>query len=587
MRGARSGARLRAPTEREARTERALGAATGALAAARLDVALRAAAGDLAAQQARLLAVTMAEDGTLRLVTDRSCMPSSGPWRVDIETGSWILPAAVDLAELAAAARQTPIPSPALVALGRTHVGELHLDLEAIGLLCIEAGPDGAAIARHVAATIAVSPFADGIRLVTVGLDETAALHESAAEVAADLPAALERAVGWASSTTGALAPDGSTFALRVHSDGETWDPAVLVASVPEIDADLADAIVGPCAGGGRGLAVVLDRPIAGVPWVLRRSADALVLEPLGIEIEVIGLEVDDVEAVAELIAAAGEPAVDQPIPLPLPLSRDAADEAFVEPEWSLLVLTLGHVAVESPDGATVAFERSKALELVVWLSMHRDRPTRSGARTALWDLDVRDTTFANVVSDARRAMARAVAPPTAEEWIGRNVTEQLPLHRLVIADADLLGARSEFARGRRAHDIIDILRPGLELVSGMPFADTAYQWIDSGGLASSLTLLVTSAAADLAGAFLAIGDVEGVFWATGQGLKVLAGHEELIALRMRAHAEQGDLAGVRNEWSAYERALNVDLWAGAEPSPKLVALRRRLLAPSQGERAS
>jgi hypothetical protein len=77
------------------------------------------------------------------------------------------------------------------------------------------------------------------------------------------------------------------------------------------------------------------------------------------------------------------------------------------------------------------------------------------------------------------------------------------------------------------------------------------------------------------------------VFWATGQGLKVLAGHEELIALRMRAHAEQGDLAGVRNEWSAYERALNVDLWAGAEPSPKLVALRRRLLTPSQGERAS
>ena len=43
---------------------------------------------------------------------------------------------------------------------------------------------------------------------------------------------------------------------------------------------------------------------------------------------------------------------------------------------------------------------------------MHRDRSTRAGARTALWELDVRDATFANVVSEARRAMARLVEPP-------------------------------------------------------------------------------------------------------------------------------------------------------------------------------
>ena len=79
----------------------------------------------------------------------------------------------------------------------------------------------------------------------------------------------------------------------------------------------------------------------------------------------------------------------------------------------------------------------------------------------------------------------------------------------------------------------------------------------------------------------VAIGDVDGVFWATGQGLKVLAGHEELIGLRMRAHANRGDLAGVRSEWESYERAVQADTWAAAEPSPKLVDLRRRLLSPS------
>ena len=90
------------------------------------------------------------------------------------------------------------------------------------------------------------------------------------------------------------------------------------------------------------------------------------------------------------------------------------------------------------------------------------------------------------------------------------------------------------------------------------------------------MVLLTTSAAAELAAHYLSIGEVEGVFWATGQGLKVLAGHEELIALRMRAHAYRGDLAGVRSEWDSYERAVDADSWAAAEPSPKWIALRPR-----------
>ena len=78
---------------------------------------------------------------------------------------------------------------------------------------------------------------------------------------------------------------------------------------------------------------------------------------------------------------------------------------------------------------------------------------------------------------------------------------------------------------------------------------------------------------------YLSVGDTDGVFWATGQGLKVLPGHEELIALRMRAHGRHGDLAGVRREWESYERVLHAEAWSDGEPSPKLVALRRELLS--------
>jgi hypothetical protein len=228
-----------------------------------------------------------------------------------------------------------------------------------------------------------------------------------------------------------------------------------------------------------------------------------------------------------------------------------------------------------------VVFERSKALELVAWLGQHREHSTRAGARTALWEMNVRDATFANVVSDARRAMSFLVPAPEGAEWLGRTLTERLPLHGGVITDAELLSLRLAHAQQQTPIDAIQTLVPGLTLVRDIPFAGTSYLWPDAEGITSRLTLLVTAAATVLAGHYLLVGDTTGVFWATGQGLKVLPGHEELIALRMRAHARSGDLAGVRCEWESYERALTADAWSDGEPSPKLVGLRRELLSPS------
>ena len=245
------------------------------------------------------------------------------------------------------------------------------------------------------------------------------------------------------------------------------------------------------------------------------------------------------------------------------------------------MVRVLGQVAVVDHEEHAVNFERSKALELAVWLSQHRDNSTRNSARTALWEMDVRDATFANVVSDARRSMSALVVPPHGVEWLGRTLTEQLPLHSNVITDADLLHQRVVHAQRQTTYDAIHTLAPGLAMVHDLPFAGTSYLWPDAEGITSRLTLLVTEAAIVLAGHYLNVGDIQGVFWATGQGLKVLAGHEELISLRMRAHARTGDLAGVRCEWESYERALTADAWSDGEPSPKLVALRRELLSPA------
>jgi hypothetical protein len=157
-----------------------------------------------------------------------------------------------------------------------------------------------------------------------------------------------------------------------------------------------------------------------------------------------------------------------------------------------------------------------------------------------------------------------------------------------VVTDGDLLQARLDAARGLAPQAAIAVLRPGVELVTGLPFSSPCFAWVDGEGHTSSLVLLATSAAVELAQHHLALGDIEGVFWATGQGLRVLPGHEALIALRMRAHASRGDLAGVRLEYEQYERALAADTWSPGEPSPKLVALRRELVgspmaAPANG----
>jgi two-component SAPR family response regulator len=265
-------------------------------------------------------------------------------------------------------------------------------------------------------------------------------------------------------------------------------------------------------------------------------------------------LSAAEVTAVDDLLDASDQPLV-ATVGQVVPLVRAQANE-FEDRMQALIVQVLGDVSVQTVDGQRVDFDRSKAQELVVWLSQHRHRPKRASARTALWDVAVRDATFSNVVSDARRAMARVSTPPAGQEWLGRTMNEDLPLHDLVVSDSELLEDRVAAARGLEAHAAIAVLRPGVELIQGMPFAGTSYLWPDAEGITSALVLLATSAAADLAAHYLAVGEIEGVFWATGRGLQVLAGHEELIALRMRAHAYRGDLAGVRSEWDSYERAL-------------------------------
>lgn len=593
LRSAAVGSRLMTPVAELAHTEVLLRSLDASERLARLDLALRSVAPSLAAQSASVYAAVMYDSGDVCLFLRGSATPALAEWKLDLHANTWRLSGITSLGALAEHARLSAQPCPAMVHVGGVaEGGELFVDLEAVGTFVVHS-PCSPAILRCIAASLAVSSFLEATRIFTVGLGEVA-VGSPNSESVDSLDAALDAATMFLGST-GQLAFAASTFALRAAgSGGEVWEPAVVIALVDE-GVEPLDGVLRSAAVGGRGLAVVLGTAESSDPtvaleaagWSLRFENGEHRLEPLGLTVQPVGVTEADVASLAELLASTlltcapvGEIEV-QVRPFDTALAT-AGPEPFVERQWALMVSVLGHVGVTSADGVPTDCERSKATELIVWLSQHRQRPTRSGARTALWDLDVRDATFANVVSDARRAMARAIVPPTGEEWIARTLTETLPLHPNVVTDAELLAARVEHARGLASPDAIRTLRPGVELLAGLPFAGTSYLWTDAEGITSSLILLATGAAIELANHYLLLGDVDGVFWATGQGLKVLNGHEELISLRMRAHARRGDLAGVRGEWESYERAIAADPWAAAEPAPKLVALRRELLTPRQ-----
>ncbi len=255
--------------------------------------------------------------------------------------------------------------------------------------------------------------------------------------------------------------------------------------------------------------------------------------------------------------------------------------------DYKILVRTLGPVEIQLADGTAVEFEKSKTKELLAWLTNHRSRPTRSAARTALWEFTVADATFTNVVSDIRRTLKQTELLSPLEEWIPRTFSDHLPFHQSIVSDGEVLSKCIDKAQNLPLDAAVAELHRGLELVRDLPFAGTDYLWPDAEGITSQLVMTVITAATMSAELDLNRGKVEGVFWATAQGLKVLGAHEELFALRMKAHALQGDLAGVQFEFDSYTRAINSDSYSFSEPSPKLVSLLNQLTNKQVAEKSA
>lgn len=617
LRAALPHARVPTPSPEVVATERRLRTIDAGERGARVDIAARAAAHHIAETGVQIGIVRAAPDGELTIHFTGSTRLGA-PWTGSDST--WVLPASVPIEMLGDDARRAGQPCLALVTIGIDSDGrDVLLDLEAAGLTTIEATPDqGDEIVRAIGSGLATSLSSEVVHLVVADLGTAMLFDHPNTRRLGNAVDALSAAAQLVGST---LAHERSAFDLRTRrTGGEMWEPAVILLGHADDTTTALSGLPAP----GHGIAVVassdpesLSAGRAIAPGhhrsgaVLRAHADRWELIAFGeqLDIEPIGISVTDVAEIAAVLADASAPvesnrtgpnALESPATAASALGTAAHGSVLdpdLEPEPSrvrsdttslevlphdLVVSLLGGVTITDRAGNAGTFERSKTVELIAWLATHRERATRGAARTALWELDVRDATFANVVSEARRALARLTPPPDGDEWLARTLNESLPLHERVVTDIDLIRQRVAHAQLAPPAHAISVLRPAVEMIRDLPFAGTSYLWPDADGLTSNFVLLAITAAGELAAHALSVGDTELVFWATGQGLIVLPGHEELIGLRMRAHARAGDLAGVRQEWESYERVINSDSWSDGEPAPKLLALRRELLtAPS------
>lgn len=204
--------------------------------------------------------------------------------------------------------------------------------------------------------------------------------------------------------------------------------------------------------------------------------------------------------------------------------------------EWVLVVKLFGYPVVENEAGEIALFRKRRALELLTWLALNRDRSRRSAARTAMWDLDIADSTFSTIVSDMRRGLAEIHQQSLRSDWVPTTYSDEIPLNPRIITDDVLMTYALESFR-RDSKNSSEIVR-ALSHVRDVPFAGTSYSWADLDGTTTRLVILATTAALEVAAWALITGDMTSFEVAITAGLRVFPGHEELLALLEQAKVQ-------------------------------------------------
>ena len=514
------------------------------LIAVRLELAVRAL---LKIQATSFRMILRGRDGNLlvEFPHDRLARP---PWS---QHGSriWRLESSITLEQLAEHTRSQSGSIPLLLPVGDTTAGEVWINLQQVKVFAVHGdGQDADRVWRGLCQSLALSPFTEHVSMLSI---EEQGLRGRREIVISNVDQA-------------------GLIAEQLHSEEA---PALILDQHRQYRDSLVSVLH-------------RQRPLDG-EFGMSLNSGRWLLHPTMTEIEPHRCTDVDLETLDSLVetpltvSPAAPLSSSRLIPNACPVDFDPIVE-FLSPH-RFIVSVLGIPHIRHVTGKVVSFERSRSEELVIWLALHPSQQRRSVARAEMWSVAIKDATFSNVTSDVRRSLTLLEHPPCDSDWLGVTLTDELPLHPLMVSDANLLSQCLEHARRRPEDHGLEVLEYGLGLVTGAPFSSSTYLWRDTTGLGTEYAMLVVRAALLLADLYIERGDThtdqwrERVYWATSQGLLAVPGHEDLVVRRLEMHAHNGDQAALCAEWQAYCRALASDDWGDASPSPKMVDVWRRL----------
>ncbi len=473
-------------------------------------------------------------------------------------------------------------PMPGLVTLGQDEWGLLMVDVETAGSLAV-GGSDADEMIQGIAVELATADRAEQVDVVVVGFDPSVEGLERVSQVGS-VSVAFSKMQRRARERRALLelAGHATNPETRWAEGGDAWDLSVVVCSHAAADEDAASvqSLVELADDGSLGIAAVCVGDHIRARWRANADGGRVRLEGRGLDLQPLAgqpIPPDFARRVGDLVSVAARTAdssaedppndsVGSIVPEANPVDNgsDHADPSLPEPEVEVRVL--GRVEVQ---GAR-PFTRAWAMELVVYLAMHRGG---NGVRneqwaTALWpDRVMAPATLHSTASAARRSLG-----------VSASGDDHLPrAHgRLALGP----GVRSDWDRFRELarSDRPEHWQRALELIRGRPFDELrAPDWVLLEGILASVEAAVVDVASRYAEHCLQRGDPGGAEWAARQGLRVSSYDERLYRVLLRTADAVGNPAGVESVMAELVHLVAEDVEPFDAVHPETLALYREL----------
>lgn len=540
----RNGHMIPVPTGPAAEAERILRTAATHSPADRLDEALRAFSAQLSRTETgpvpAIEAVSVAPDSVEILLSGPAHAPS-GPFDVTAGGRSWVLPAVANVADVAT---ERSAPAPALVTVGAVDGRQILVDLEAHPRTAL-IGEASEALFAALVLELCTSRWADTLHVVLTGRPPSCAGAYERLRAVASVKEALDDLEAESVALTSELAAGrhGSTFSARLAETADGWVPTVVLVADP---ADPALDRLLLVASENHGLAVVvLGHRTGEVDRTITVERGTVRVTPPGLDLTAPAITTEDAATIGAVIdlATSDEPGEEMVLDAPSPPIGATVDEA-TPPGPEIEVRVLGSPEVV---GGKAPIDRRKSKELVVYLALHPRGVDEGRLKNALWPDQVPSPgSFNQTMSRARMCLGR----DADDEHHLPHVADGLyRLRPSVDTDSGRLEQALAVATTNGTEATMDRLADALDAVRGMPFegAGGGYEWAHTEGLLARIEAIAADAALLLAEWHLDRRDTAKAMWAASQGLLASPGDERLFRIRMRAHDQAGNPAGVES----------------------------------------